>query len=90
MKTKKELKKLINKLNSEVYFTTNPPLSDNGDDSYWDYKYFIVWVTTGNILYGSKSQNEMIDFLSEIINEQNSEIGIGAGYIFHMFEDVTA
>ena len=90
MKIKRELKQLINNLNDEVYFTTDPPVFDNGDDSYWDCKYFIVWVVVKNILYATKSQNEMIDLLSEIVDEQNGEIGIGAGYIFHMFEDVTA
>ena len=90
MKIKRELKQLINNLNDGVYFTTDPPVFDNGDDSYWDCKYFIVWVVVKNILYATKSQNEMIDLLSEIVDEQNGEIGIGAGYIFHMFEDVTA
>lgn len=43
-----------------------------------------------NILYGTKSQNAMIDLLSEIIDEQNGEIGIGASYSFQMFETATA
>lgn len=89
MKIKRELKQLIKKLNGEVYFTTDPPVFDIIDDSYWDNKYFIVWVATGNILYGTKSQNEMIDLLSEIIGEQNGEVGIGSSYSFHMFETKT-
>ena len=90
MKIKRELKQLANKLNGEVYFTTDPPVFDNGDDCYWGYKYFIVWVGTRNILYGTKRQNEMIDLLSEIIGEQNGEVGIGSSYSFHMFETATA
>lgn len=90
MKIKRELKQLINNLNDEVYFTTDPPVFDIVNDVYWNSKYFIVWVTTKNILYGTKSQNAMIDLLSEIIDEQNGEIGIGASYSFQMFETATA
>ena len=85
MKIKKELKKLINELNSEVYFTTTPPIF-GGDDSYWSYKYFIVWSNTYNILYGTKTQEELIEFLNEVKNHRSGLIDVGSGCYVSIFE----
>lgn len=86
MKIKRELKQLVNKLNDEVYFTTDPPVFDIIDDRYWDNKYFICWVGTKRVLYVTKTQDELIDWLKEIKAENDGLTGIGAGYYVNIFE----
>ena len=86
MKIKKELKQLINELNSEVYFTTTPPVFDGIDDSYWNCKYFIVWSNTYNILYGTRTQEELIEFLNEVKTQQSGLIYVGSGCYVSIFE----
>lgn len=85
MRIKKELKQLIEKLNNEVYFTTNPLVFDNGDDSYWGYKYFIVWVNAHNILYATRTQDELIEFLNEVKNQQGGLVYVGSGWHIRIF-----